>query len=81
VLVHTLMELDPRFPTVDKQRRQELLAVREMLEAQAPKGAPPDPFAQERASEGRARGSARADADVAAQADEARGAEEPDADG
>jgi PPK2 family polyphosphate:nucleotide phosphotransferase len=37
VIVNALMELDPRFPTVDKQRRRELLEIRETLEADAPK--------------------------------------------
>jgi PPK2 family polyphosphate:nucleotide phosphotransferase len=48
VLVHTLMELDPRFPTVTKQQRQELMEVKKELESQAPEGAPPDPFEQKR---------------------------------
>jgi PPK2 family polyphosphate:nucleotide phosphotransferase len=44
VLVHTLMEFDPRFPTVTKQQREALLEVRRTLEAQAPRGAAADPF-------------------------------------
>ena len=44
---HTLMEIDPRFPTVSKQQRETLLEVKAALEAQAPKGAAPDPFEQE----------------------------------
>jgi PPK2 family polyphosphate:nucleotide phosphotransferase len=47
VLVNTLMEIDPRFPVVTKERRQSLLEIKETLEAQAPKGAPADPFQQE----------------------------------
>jgi len=47
VLVHTLMEIDPRFPTVTKQQRETLLEVKRDLEAQAPKGAAPDPFERE----------------------------------
>jgi PPK2 family polyphosphate:nucleotide phosphotransferase len=47
VLVHTLMEIDPRFPAVSKQQRERLLEVREVLKAQAPKGAAPDPFEQQ----------------------------------
>jgi PPK2 family polyphosphate:nucleotide phosphotransferase len=39
VIVHALMELDPRFPSVDKKRRRELLEIRETLEADAPKDA------------------------------------------
>jgi PPK2 family polyphosphate:nucleotide phosphotransferase len=45
VLVHTLMEIDPRYPTVGKEAREELLEIRKQLEAQAPKGAAPDPYA------------------------------------
>ncbi len=47
VLVHTLMDIDPQFPRVSKRKHQELLEVKQMLEAQAPKGAAPDPFAEE----------------------------------
>jgi PPK2 family polyphosphate:nucleotide phosphotransferase len=47
VLVHTLMELDPRFPRVTKQQRETLLEVRRGLEAQAPAGAAADPFTNE----------------------------------
>jgi PPK2 family polyphosphate:nucleotide phosphotransferase len=50
VLAKTLFELDPRFPTVGKQRRQELAEVREELKDQAPAGAEPDPFAAAQAS-------------------------------
>jgi PPK2 family polyphosphate:nucleotide phosphotransferase len=47
VLVNTLMEIDPRFPVVTDEQRQNLLEIKQMLEAQAPKGAAPDPFEQE----------------------------------
>jgi PPK2 family polyphosphate:nucleotide phosphotransferase len=43
VLVQTLVELDPRYPRVGKQRREELLEIRQQLEAEAPAGAAPDP--------------------------------------
>ena len=46
VLVHALMEIDPHYPRVSKQQHETLLAVKEALEAQAPKGAAPDPFEQ-----------------------------------
>jgi hypothetical protein len=46
VLVHALMEIDPRFPTVTKQQRERLLGAKESLEAQAPEGAAADPFAE-----------------------------------
>jgi PPK2 family polyphosphate:nucleotide phosphotransferase len=43
VLVHTLMEIDPRYPQVGPEQRETLLAAREHLEAEAPAGASPDP--------------------------------------
>ena len=46
VLVHTLMEIDPRFPAVDAQRRETLRQVKRTLEEQAPEGAARDPFEQ-----------------------------------
>ncbi len=46
VLVHTLMEIDPRFPVVTEEQRGALRDVKQQLEAQAPKGAAPDPFEQ-----------------------------------
>jgi PPK2 family polyphosphate:nucleotide phosphotransferase len=54
VLVHTLMEINPQFPTVTKQQRKALLEVKQSLEAQAPKGAAADPYEQRR-QDGRAR--------------------------
>jgi hypothetical protein len=47
VLVHTLMEIDPRFPPDTERQRQALIEVKAALEAQAPKGAAPDPFEQQ----------------------------------
>ena len=44
VIAHTLIELDPRYPTVDDAARRELEKVKDALEAQAPAGAAPDPF-------------------------------------
>ena len=44
VLVHALMQIDPRFPPVGKKQRQALLEVKRALEAQAPRGAARDPF-------------------------------------
>jgi PPK2 family polyphosphate:nucleotide phosphotransferase len=46
VIGHALMEIDPRFPTVTKRQHRALLDVKASLEAQAPKGAAPDPFEQ-----------------------------------
>src|SRR3954469_11696118 len=47
VIVNALMELDPRFPALDDDQRKELLDVKALLEAEAPKGAAPDPFEEE----------------------------------
>jgi PPK2 family polyphosphate:nucleotide phosphotransferase len=47
VLVHTLMEIDPRFPTISKRQREALQAIKHELEEQAPKGAARDPFEQQ----------------------------------
>ena len=44
VLVQALIELDPRFPVVTDAQREALLDAKQALEAQAPKGAAPDPF-------------------------------------
>jgi PPK2 family polyphosphate:nucleotide phosphotransferase len=44
VLVHALMDIDPRFPTVTHEQREALLEAKRELEAQAPEGAHPDPF-------------------------------------
>jgi PPK2 family polyphosphate:nucleotide phosphotransferase len=46
VLAQTLLEIDPRFPKVSRQQREALLEIKQSLEAQAPEGAAPDPFAQ-----------------------------------
>ncbi len=51
VIVHTLMEIDPRYPTVSADRRQQLLTVKRELEDEAPKGSPADPFAAKEANE------------------------------
>jgi PPK2 family polyphosphate:nucleotide phosphotransferase len=46
VLVHTLMEMNPRFPKVSKKQRDVLAEVKATLEAQAPTGVAADPFEQ-----------------------------------
>ena len=50
VIVQTLMEVDPLFPTVSKKQRDGLLQVKRELEAQAPKGAHADPFEHDASS-------------------------------
>ena len=49
VLAHTLIGIDPQYPEVTAGRRADLLVVKGELEAQAPKGAPADPFAAKKA--------------------------------
>jgi hypothetical protein len=45
VLAHTLIEIDPHYPEVNAATRQDLLTAKRELEAEAPKGAPADPYA------------------------------------
>ena len=45
VLAHTLIEIDPQYPTVSKEARRELADVKRELEAEAPEGAARDPYA------------------------------------
>ena len=44
VIVQALVDLDPRYPPVSKETRLQLQEVKKELEAEAPKGAPADPF-------------------------------------
>ena len=46
VLAHELMEINPRFPGVTQELRESLDEAKEMLEAQASRGAHADPFEQ-----------------------------------
>ncbi len=50
VIVHTLVEVDPLFPTVSKKQRDGLVQVKRELEAQAPEGAHADPFEHDASS-------------------------------
>jgi PPK2 family polyphosphate:nucleotide phosphotransferase len=68
VLVHTLIDLDPRYPEVSQDRRQELLTIRDDLVAQAPEGAPPDPFEAKEQAKARAKEAKRAKAKEAKEA-------------
>ena len=54
VIAHTLMEIDPKYPVVSEQARQELLTVKAELEDEAPKDAPADPYAAAHAKTGKA---------------------------
>jgi PPK2 family polyphosphate:nucleotide phosphotransferase len=55
VLVNTLAEIDPQYPTVSKQARQALQESKAELEGQAPAGAAADPIAAELAAAARSR--------------------------
>jgi PPK2 family polyphosphate:nucleotide phosphotransferase len=50
VLAQTLLEIDPHYPAVDAAKRQDLAETRTLLEAEAPRGAAPDPFQVELAA-------------------------------
>ena len=50
VLVNTLFELDPQYPTVDDEARAALVESKRELEAQAPEGVAADPIAAELAA-------------------------------
>ena len=47
VMVDTLIELDPHYPRVTPDARAALQQTKVELEDQAPRGAAPDPFAQQ----------------------------------
>ena len=47
ILAHTLIEIDPQFPTVDDNSRKALAVAKKTLEEEAPKGVAPDPVAAE----------------------------------
>ena len=51
VIIDTLMRIDPRYPTVSAEQRQDLEATRVSLEAEAPPGAAPDPFVADQAGQ------------------------------
>jgi hypothetical protein len=63
VLAHSLIGIQPQYPEVSGEQRERLLVVKGELEAQAPKGAPADPFA---AKQAKARARKKAKADTAA---------------
>jgi len=48
VIANALIELDPRYPTLSDDALRDLQAARRELEAEAPDGAPPDPFEAKR---------------------------------
>ena len=83
VLAHTLMEIDPHYPTLPKEAREALGEVKVELEAQAPKGEAADPFQAARkkqrdkdAGNGRAPRTKKAEGDGAEQEPEPAGTKE-----
>ena len=60
------MQIDPRFPKVTAEQHEALLEVKQALEAQAPEGAAPDPFAHSQND-----GKTSQDSDVAPEAAQA----------
>ena len=50
VILDALMEIDPRFPTVSADAREQLGDAKAELEAQAPRGTARDPVADQRSS-------------------------------
>jgi PPK2 family polyphosphate:nucleotide phosphotransferase len=61
VLANALIELDPQYPTVGSAARKELAKAKAALLAQAPEGAPADPF-EERVARKRRKAKRREDA-------------------
>jgi hypothetical protein len=45
VIASALIDIDPRYPTIDKAAEEKLQEIKKTLEAQAPAGAAADPFA------------------------------------
>ena len=46
MIVNTLIEIDPQFPVMEADARSQLAEAKAELEAEAPRGAAPDPFAE-----------------------------------
>jgi PPK2 family polyphosphate:nucleotide phosphotransferase len=46
VIANALIDIDPRYPTIDKEAQSKLQEIKKTLEAQAPPGAAADPFAE-----------------------------------
>jgi hypothetical protein len=48
--VDALIDIDPHYPTIDGDARAQLVKAKSELEAQAPKGAAPDPVTPDQAT-------------------------------
>ena len=73
VLVHTLIEIDPQYPTVSADKRKQLKTVKGELEDEAPKGAPADPFAVREEAKAKAKAEARKKAEAGAELSQVAG--------
>jgi PPK2 family polyphosphate:nucleotide phosphotransferase len=60
VLAHTLIKINPQYPKVGPEAKAALLAAKADLEAQAPKGAAPDPIEVELTEKAARKGTAKA---------------------
>jgi PPK2 family polyphosphate:nucleotide phosphotransferase len=60
ILAHTLMDINPQYPQVSRDQRRRLLAARQDLKQQAPKGASADPFAARQEAKANGRAAAKA---------------------
>ena len=58
VLAHTLIGIDPQYPEVSEEARQDLARVKRELESEAPEGAAPDPYAAAASPDGQRGGRA-----------------------
>ena len=65
VLAHTLIGIDPQYPEVSDDARSDLLTVKRELEAEAPEGAPADPYAARKAAKAQARENGESEDDEA----------------
>ena len=74
IIASALIDIDPQYPKVDESARRDLAEARRELEAEAPKGAAPDPFLEQLEKE-RAKGNH--DAAVPEPAANGSGGEQP----
>jgi len=50
IIANALIDIDPRYPVVSEEQKADLLVAKQALEAEAPKGAAPDPIEAELAA-------------------------------
>jgi hypothetical protein len=67
-----LIEIDPQYPTVSADKREQLQAVKRELEKEAPEGAPAGPFAAREKAKAEAKEKAKAKARAVGQPGEGR---------